>query len=209
MLYEMLYRVNPQGTFAPPSQRIGCETRIDTIVLKAMQPAPDQRYQSTHEMRAAMASALTPPIIPPQPRFGPSPLPKLEPLRRGLPLLPVAVIIVLSVIGFLLYKKTEPPGITAVRAETTAPALAAALTPPATEEPKPVPSEPTATPAPRPVAAAPATPVPTPTAPQSDTAKWIAVQVPQWQAAYAAAEVSGPFEKGVAGLKQQYLATVK
>lgn len=114
MLYEMLCRVNPQGTFTPPSQRIGCETRIDTIVLKAMQRAPDQRYQSTHEMRAAMASALTPPIIPPQPRFGPSPLPKVEPLRRGLPLLPVAVIIVLSVIGFLLYKKTEPPGITAV-----------------------------------------------------------------------------------------------
>ncbi|MES2923010.1 MAG: protein kinase [Verrucomicrobiota bacterium] len=60
MLYEMLCGETPQGAFTPPSQRIGCDVRIDQIVLKAMQQAPDRRYQSTEEMEAAVESARFP-----------------------------------------------------------------------------------------------------------------------------------------------------
>ena len=59
----------------------------------------------------------------------------------------------------------------------------------------------------KPVASA--TPSPAPASPpQSATAKWLAEQEPQWQAAFAG-EVSGPFEKGVADLKKQYLAALE
>ena len=213
MLYEILCRETPQGAFQPPSQRIGCDTRIDTIVLKAMHQAPDRRYQSTQEMRTAVASALTPAITTPPRRFGPSPpLPKVEPPRRGLPLFPVALAIVVAVTGFLIYEKSKAPREIAAVPENTGSAAPVAPTPPKSEEPKPVPSKDVGIPAPQtgpaPVATVPATPVPTSAAPQSATAKWIAEQEPLWQAAYAT-EVSGLFEKDVAGLKQQYLAALE
>ncbi len=71
--------------------------------------------------------------------------------------------------------------------------------------PVPVSSSAAATPTPPPSAA---TPAPATPAPQSVTAKWLAEQEPQWQAAFAK-EVSGPFEKGVGDLKKQYLAAVE
>jgi len=75
---------------------------------------------------------------------------------------------------------------------------------PAKNEPEKIAS---ATPVPTPIPAPmPAPPVPT--APQSTTAKWIAEQEPQWQAAFSN-EVSGPFEKSVGDLKAQYLASVE
>ena len=59
MLYEMLCRETPQGAFDPPSQRTGCDARIDKIVLKAMQQAPERRYQSTTEMKVDVDTART------------------------------------------------------------------------------------------------------------------------------------------------------
>jgi serine/threonine protein kinase len=213
MLYEMLCRETPQGAFQPPSQRIGCDTRIDAIVLKAMHQAPDRRYQSTQEMRVAVASALTPTITPPRRRFGPSPpLPKVKAPRRGLPLGRMALAIVAAVIGFLIYENSKGPREIATAPENTEPAPPVAPTPPKTEEPKPLPSKDVVSPAPKtgaaPIAEVPATPEPIPAAPQSATAKWLAEQEPLWQAAYAA-EVSGPFEKGVAALNKQYLTTLE
>jgi serine/threonine protein kinase len=57
MLYEMLCREVPRGIFIPPSKRSGCHACIDPIVAAAMQSAPESRYQSTQEMRAAIESA--------------------------------------------------------------------------------------------------------------------------------------------------------
>ena len=65
MLYEMLCRETPRGAFDLPSARTGCDPRLDAIVMKAMQPAPERRYQSTHEMKADVDSARTPVKLPP------------------------------------------------------------------------------------------------------------------------------------------------
>ena len=84
MLYEMLCRETPQGAFAPPSARMGCDTRIDGIVLKAMQQAPDHRYQSTREMKADVESARTPlpmPAAPPAVAL-PKPPPRLAKVAK-------------------------------------------------------------------------------------------------------------------------------
>ena len=56
MLYEMLCKETPQGAFDPPSQRTGCDTRIDHIVLRAMQQAPDRRYQTVGEVWDALVA---------------------------------------------------------------------------------------------------------------------------------------------------------
>jgi serine/threonine protein kinase len=52
MLYEMLCRQTPQGAFAPPSKVVQCDASLDRIVDRALQPAPERRYQSTTEMKA-------------------------------------------------------------------------------------------------------------------------------------------------------------
>jgi len=71
MLYEMLCREVPKGFFDPPSQRTGCDTRIDAIVIKAIHQSPDRRYQSTQDMKADITSARTPlPAAPPTARPG-------------------------------------------------------------------------------------------------------------------------------------------
>ncbi|MEO8351024.1 MAG: hypothetical protein ABI680_04795, partial [Chthoniobacteraceae bacterium] len=211
MLYEMLCREIPLGAFEPPSQRIGCDTRIDKIVLKAMQQAPDRRYQSTLEMRTDVASALAPAITVPLRRFVPPPqLAKVVPPRRGLPVIPMTFVIVAAIIGGLIYKKLNPSGEFVAVSEGTERVPAVAPASPPAETPQPAPNESAGIPAPKPedVAAAAVAPAPPAPAPLSETAKWIAEYVPQWQAAYAA-EVSEPFEKGVAGLREQYLATVE
>ncbi len=78
MLYEMLCRETPRGAFDLPSVRTGCDPRLDAIVLKAMQQAPERRYQSTQEMKAAVESARTPlPVLPPP--TAPRPLSKALP----------------------------------------------------------------------------------------------------------------------------------
>ncbi len=80
--------------------------------------------------------------------------------------------------------------------------------PTATPEPVSVAAEapPAATPMPAPAPQEPTPPVPA--APQSATAKWIADQQPQWQAAYEA-EVGAEFAKAVAELRAQHLASVE
>jgi serine/threonine protein kinase/formylglycine-generating enzyme required for sulfatase activity len=63
MVYEMLCREVPRGIFHPPSRRTGCDTRIDDIVIKAMQQAPGDRYQSTQEMKVAVVEARSAVIV--------------------------------------------------------------------------------------------------------------------------------------------------
>ena len=66
-ILSVLGREAPQGAFDLPSARTGCDARLDAIVLKAMQQAPERRYQSTQEMKADVETARTPRPAPPTP----------------------------------------------------------------------------------------------------------------------------------------------
>ena len=50
-LYEMLTGQRPRGVFAPPSQRVQVDIRLDGVVLKALQQEPRLRYQQVSEMK--------------------------------------------------------------------------------------------------------------------------------------------------------------
>ncbi|MDR3406192.1 MAG: DUF1080 domain-containing protein [Chthoniobacter sp.] len=87
MLYEMLCREVPKGIFDPPSHRTSCDVRIDQIVIRSMQQAPDRRYQSTAEMKSDILSARVPVIVPdvqPALRVSASPAP-LGPPKKPAP----------------------------------------------------------------------------------------------------------------------------
>jgi serine/threonine protein kinase/formylglycine-generating enzyme required for sulfatase activity len=53
-LYEMLTGRPPRGAFIPPSRKVRVDSRIDEVVVKALQEEPDSRYQHASEMKSAV-----------------------------------------------------------------------------------------------------------------------------------------------------------
>ena len=62
MLYEMLCGQRPGGAFDPPSQRVQVDVRLDGVVLKALQQAPERRYQQVSEMKTDVDRIRTTPM---------------------------------------------------------------------------------------------------------------------------------------------------
>ena len=54
LLYELLTGKVPRGAWKPPSAFVSINTRLDQIVVKAMQPDPTQRYQTAHQLKEAI-----------------------------------------------------------------------------------------------------------------------------------------------------------
>jgi predicted Ser/Thr protein kinase len=64
VLYEMLTGELPIGRFAPPSQKVQIDVRLDEVVLKTLENKPDLRYQHASEVktdveRCSRAAATT------------------------------------------------------------------------------------------------------------------------------------------------------
>ncbi|MEO7319490.1 MAG: serine/threonine-protein kinase, partial [Chthoniobacteraceae bacterium] len=114
MLYEMLCKETPQGAFEPPSQRAGCDARIDHIVSKAMHRLPEDRYQSALEMKGDLDAARAPMAVtphrqapPPRPNAGgnrPSRVPPPKKSRSGLK---VALLLVALLVAGAVYLQIE------------------------------------------------------------------------------------------------------
>lgn len=54
LFYEMLTGKVPRGAWKPPSQLKDVDVRLDNIIIKAMQPDADQRYNSVAEIEEAL-----------------------------------------------------------------------------------------------------------------------------------------------------------
>ncbi len=54
VLYELLTGELPLGRFAAPSQKASVDSRLDGVVLRALEKEPEQRYQRVSELRAAL-----------------------------------------------------------------------------------------------------------------------------------------------------------
>jgi hypothetical protein len=54
VFYEMLTGKMPQGQFPPPSQVAGVDSRVDDLVLRALQSEPQRRFAKVGEMKAAL-----------------------------------------------------------------------------------------------------------------------------------------------------------
>ncbi|MHC4745119.1 MAG: serine/threonine protein kinase, partial [Planctomycetota bacterium] len=52
VFYEMLTGQLPIGRFAPPSQKVQVDVRLDDVVLKSLEHEPEQRYQKVSEVRS-------------------------------------------------------------------------------------------------------------------------------------------------------------
>jgi tRNA A-37 threonylcarbamoyl transferase component Bud32 len=56
LFYEMLTGELPMGRFAIPSQKAGVDSRLDDIVLRALEKDPDRRYQRVSEVKSEVDS---------------------------------------------------------------------------------------------------------------------------------------------------------
>ncbi len=152
VLYEMLCRELPQGAFEPPSQRAGCDVRIDQIVLKAMHRLPESRYQSATEMQGDLELLRTPlpdalPIE--QPRTPPGDrgfTPQREKSRSGA--LAALVVAALLIAGSLYFLNDDANSLAKKSAELTDEPFPSPSTPPSASPPAIEPVVPSATPVP-------------------------------------------------------------
>ena len=51
VFYEMLTGELPLGRFAPPSQKVAVDVRLDEVVLRSLESAPERRYQQVNEVK--------------------------------------------------------------------------------------------------------------------------------------------------------------
>ena len=52
VFYEMLTGELPLGRFAPPSQKVQVDVRLDNVVLRTLEKEPDRRYQHISEVKS-------------------------------------------------------------------------------------------------------------------------------------------------------------
>lgn len=64
VFYELLTGELPLGKFAPPSEKVGGDVRLDQVVPRAMEKEPAQRYQQMSEMKSAVESVEEKPAPP-------------------------------------------------------------------------------------------------------------------------------------------------
>jgi serine/threonine protein kinase len=69
VFYEMLTGELPMGRFAPPSQKVQVDVRLDEVVLRALDAEPQRRYQQASEIKTSVetiaASQHQPVAVPP------------------------------------------------------------------------------------------------------------------------------------------------
>ena len=59
VFYEMLTGELPLGKFAPPSQKVQIDVRLDEVVLRALEKEPARRYQHASEVKTDMETIMT------------------------------------------------------------------------------------------------------------------------------------------------------
>ena len=63
VFYQMLTGELPIGHFAPPSQRVQVDVRLDEVVLRALEKEPQLRYQQASEVKTQLETITAPPGV--------------------------------------------------------------------------------------------------------------------------------------------------
>jgi tRNA A-37 threonylcarbamoyl transferase component Bud32/tetratricopeptide (TPR) repeat protein len=107
VFYEMLTGELPLGRFAPPSEKVQIDVRLDEVVLKSLAREPDRRYQQASEIKSRVESIASSPPAP-----AGAGIPGRAAKRRAVALLGAAAIMTLAALGGLIYhfSGTAAPG---------------------------------------------------------------------------------------------------
>jgi hypothetical protein len=58
VFYEMLTGELPVGRFEPPSKKVEVDVRLDDVVLRTLESAPDRRYQHASDVKTEVESIV-------------------------------------------------------------------------------------------------------------------------------------------------------
>ena len=85
VFYELLTGELPIGRFAPPSQKVLIDVRLDEVVLRTLDKEPELRYQQASELRSDVQhiSVTKAAPVPPAPSATIPPIPDLPPRTRA------------------------------------------------------------------------------------------------------------------------------
>ncbi len=117
VFYEMLTGELPLGKFAPPSQKVQVDVRLDEVVLRALVKEPERRYQHASEVKSDVETiATTPGTAPPaaevlQAQAWEAARRQVRPAGTGLlvtGILNWALIVVYSLIGAYVFANLKP-----------------------------------------------------------------------------------------------------
>src|SRR6202050_1116667 len=61
--YEMLTGELPLGRFAPPSQKVQIDVRLDEVVLRTLEVEPEKRYQHASDVKTEMETIARKPAV--------------------------------------------------------------------------------------------------------------------------------------------------
>ena len=78
VFYEMLTGELPLGRFAPPSQKVQVDVRLDEVVLHALEREPERRYQHASQVKTDLETIAAQPSSAPGPAAGG----KLDQIRK-------------------------------------------------------------------------------------------------------------------------------
>ena len=78
VFYEMLTGEVPMGRFAPPSQRVQIDVRLDEIVMHALERDVERRYQHASQVRDDVENVTSKPAVAPA-AASPAPPPSISP----------------------------------------------------------------------------------------------------------------------------------
>lgn len=94
VFYELLTGELPMGRFAPPSQKVQVDIRVDEVVLKSLEREPDRRYQSASQIKHEVERISSGPAQPsPSAASAPMSAASTEALKVRLPVIGSLMII--------------------------------------------------------------------------------------------------------------------
>jgi serine/threonine protein kinase len=64
VFYQILTGLLPRGSWHPPSAIVGCDARIDAVILRALKPDRNQRQRSAEEFKNELWAILAAPAAP-------------------------------------------------------------------------------------------------------------------------------------------------
>jgi serine/threonine protein kinase len=113
VFYEMLTGELPIGRFEVPSKMVQIDVRLDEVVLKALEKAPDRRYQKASDVKDAVTRATT---VGTTDAYSPTivtPVPARKGSNRGMLVMGAvaAVAVILALVATFNKPKPVPPGV--------------------------------------------------------------------------------------------------
>lgn len=113
VFYEMLTGEFPIGRFESPSSKVQIDVRMDDVVLRSLESAPDRRYQHASDVKTEVETIVNDDtrrrqLVPNTPDVRPSVRDRLKAPPVGL--LVASAVDVLATLGILLFSLRISPG---------------------------------------------------------------------------------------------------